>query len=311
MPGRTYATAVDGYRYAHNGQEKDNEIFDGALTAEHWEYDSRLGRRFETDPIVNESESPYACFNNNPIALSDPDGLWPGPGRRKKGGNHGSFQSKRRNHVHKNKGHVRRFFNNIGGAIKNGLSNFKRKLLHRLGHLDFNIGNHRIVSRRYRNITGFWNPFYHEKNSGNFNKNRDWGFSFGFRLGNFVFFDIEINRRARLENYFPGRNGFKDKHNSKFYFSIFYRVSEDDPTHIDQDYIKDQHVPLYTKLFKLPCVGAFVTFNPTDGIKDYKTLGLPGPVNESFLVDLVQGIRNMMLKIHKSSTVGAKRYKWF
>ena len=77
MPGRTYASTIGGYRYAHNGQEKDGEIFDGALSAEFWEYDSRLGRRWENDPVINDSESPYACFANNPIAMSDPDGLWP------------------------------------------------------------------------------------------------------------------------------------------------------------------------------------------------------------------------------------------
>ena len=78
MPGRTQPpSGVAGYRYAHNGQEKDNEIFDGALSAEFWEYDSRLGRRWEMDPITNASESSYATFANNPIAASDPDGLAP------------------------------------------------------------------------------------------------------------------------------------------------------------------------------------------------------------------------------------------
>ena len=39
-----------------------------------WEYDSRLGRRWNLDPIQLESESPYACFGNNPILYSDPNG---------------------------------------------------------------------------------------------------------------------------------------------------------------------------------------------------------------------------------------------
>jgi hypothetical protein len=60
-----------------NGQEEDNEIFQGAMGAEYWEYDSRIGRRWNIDPMVNESESPYACFNNNPILMNDPDGLAP------------------------------------------------------------------------------------------------------------------------------------------------------------------------------------------------------------------------------------------
>ena len=75
MPGRTYASTIGGYRYAHNGQEKDGEIFDGALSAEFWEYDSRLGRRWEVDPIIKEWESPYATFGNNPIYYNDVKGL--------------------------------------------------------------------------------------------------------------------------------------------------------------------------------------------------------------------------------------------
>jgi hypothetical protein len=228
MPGRTQSSTIGGYKYAHNGQEKDNEIFDGALTAEFWEYDSRLGRRFETDPIVNESESPYATFNNCPIALSDPDGLFPGPGHRKKGGNHGNFQSKRRNHVHKNKGHNGRFFHNI----KNGLSNLKQKFLHRLGHLDFNIGNHRVVSRRYRNITGFWNPFYHSSTGSHHNtffKNfplPHFGISIGLRLWNFVIFDIKIGEaEARWEDFFPGDAVGASGNKIKF----FYKIDSEDP----------------------------------------------------------------------------------
>ena len=57
-----------------NGQEKDDEIFQGAMTAEYWEYDSRLGRRWEMDPIIKTPESPYACFSDNPIFFSDPTG---------------------------------------------------------------------------------------------------------------------------------------------------------------------------------------------------------------------------------------------
>ena len=41
-----------GYRYGFNTQEKDDDVFIGAYTAEYWEYDSRLGRRWNLDPIV-------------------------------------------------------------------------------------------------------------------------------------------------------------------------------------------------------------------------------------------------------------------
>ena len=47
------------------------------MTAEFWEYDSRLGRRFNTDPVVYPWQSTYACFNNNPIYFIDPSGLEP------------------------------------------------------------------------------------------------------------------------------------------------------------------------------------------------------------------------------------------
>jgi hypothetical protein len=57
-----------------NGQEKDDEIAQGIYTAQFWEYDSRLGRRWNTDPVVHPWESPYACFANNPVWFSDVNG---------------------------------------------------------------------------------------------------------------------------------------------------------------------------------------------------------------------------------------------
>ncbi len=38
-------------------------------------YDSRIGRRWERDPVVDHSISPYATFANNPIMYADPLGL--------------------------------------------------------------------------------------------------------------------------------------------------------------------------------------------------------------------------------------------
>ncbi|MCP9751321.1 hypothetical protein EGI32_10095, partial [Ferruginibacter sp. HRS2-29] len=73
MPGRKF-DGGSGYRYGFNGQEKSDEIFDGSTTAEYWEYDSRIGRRWNLDPILKESESPYLCFSGSPIVLSDIDG---------------------------------------------------------------------------------------------------------------------------------------------------------------------------------------------------------------------------------------------
>ena len=68
--------AMGGYRYFFNGQEADNEVFgEGvSLTAEFWQYDSRLGRRWNVDPVFKVYESPYACFAGNPVTFADPNG---------------------------------------------------------------------------------------------------------------------------------------------------------------------------------------------------------------------------------------------
>ncbi len=65
-----------GYRYGFQGQEKDDEIVGKGnnYTAEFWQYDSRLGRRWNIDPVVKYHESPYAAFANNPIWFIDPNG---------------------------------------------------------------------------------------------------------------------------------------------------------------------------------------------------------------------------------------------
>lgn len=74
MPGRIYNSG--DYRFGFQGQEKDDEIggSGNSYTAEHWQYDSRLGRRWNTEPVVKPFESPYATFANNPIWFRDPNG---------------------------------------------------------------------------------------------------------------------------------------------------------------------------------------------------------------------------------------------
>jgi hypothetical protein len=64
------------YRYGFNGQEKSDEIkgSGNSYTAEFWEYDPRVGRRWNVDPVVKVHESPFACFSNNPIWFSDERG---------------------------------------------------------------------------------------------------------------------------------------------------------------------------------------------------------------------------------------------
>jgi len=61
------------YSYGMNTQEKDDEIYGvgNSYSAEYWQYDARLGRRWNVDPRPNPSVSVYACFGNNPLIFSD------------------------------------------------------------------------------------------------------------------------------------------------------------------------------------------------------------------------------------------------
>jgi hypothetical protein len=66
----------DRYRFGFNGQEKVNEIagVGNHNTAEFWEYDTRIARRWNLDPVVKPWESSYAAFNNSPIFKNDVKG---------------------------------------------------------------------------------------------------------------------------------------------------------------------------------------------------------------------------------------------
>ena len=74
MPGRKWNP--DAYRYGFGGHEMSNEIkgIGNSYTAEFWEYDPRLARRWNIDPVFKEYESPYAAFANNPVWNIDKDG---------------------------------------------------------------------------------------------------------------------------------------------------------------------------------------------------------------------------------------------
>ena len=73
MPGRKYQAANGLYRFGFNGQEKDDEVSGPGNTnsALFWEYDTRLGRRWNLDPVVKAWESSYSCFSGNPIFFVD------------------------------------------------------------------------------------------------------------------------------------------------------------------------------------------------------------------------------------------------
>jgi hypothetical protein len=70
MPGRKYDNGTE-YRYGFNKQEKSDEIAIGLTTALYWEYDSRIGRRWNIDPKPTIGMSDYSTFNNNPNSNSD------------------------------------------------------------------------------------------------------------------------------------------------------------------------------------------------------------------------------------------------
>ena len=70
MPWRKMQDA-DGYRYAYQGQEKDEETGKEAFQLRLW--DSRIGRWLSPDPY-GQFASPYLGMGNNPITYTDPDG---------------------------------------------------------------------------------------------------------------------------------------------------------------------------------------------------------------------------------------------
>ena len=70
MPGRNF-TATNEYRYGFNGQEKGDDAVSGNYTAQFWQYDSRIGRRWNEDPKPTVGISVYSTFFNNPISNMD------------------------------------------------------------------------------------------------------------------------------------------------------------------------------------------------------------------------------------------------
>ena len=74
IAGRGYSS--EAYRFGYNTQEKTDEISGPGNhnTATFWEYDTRLGRRWNQDPVVKPGQSSYACLNNSPIRILDPNG---------------------------------------------------------------------------------------------------------------------------------------------------------------------------------------------------------------------------------------------
>lgn len=79
MPSRHLYNWPNYYRFGYNGQMKEeNMTADGVHgthnTAMFWEYDTRLARRWNVDPVDQRSISGYSVMENNPIWKSDPLG---------------------------------------------------------------------------------------------------------------------------------------------------------------------------------------------------------------------------------------------
>lgn len=70
------SVAMSGYRYGYNGQEKSTEVYGegNSYTAEFWQYDARIGRRWNIDPKSTTGISDFSVLGNNPISNIDPKG---------------------------------------------------------------------------------------------------------------------------------------------------------------------------------------------------------------------------------------------
>ncbi|KOY84267.1 hypothetical protein AD998_21900 [bacterium 336/3] len=78
QPNRQY-TNSEAYRYGFNSHEKSEELGNGIYTAEFWEYDSKIARRWNLDPVSQTNISDYAVFKNSPILYKDSNGDIPIP----------------------------------------------------------------------------------------------------------------------------------------------------------------------------------------------------------------------------------------
>jgi hypothetical protein len=81
MPIYSIVCENDRYQYGYNGQMKTNEWagVGNHTTAQYWEYDTRIGRRGNIDPMFKKFPglSPYATNKDNPIEYNDPKGDCP------------------------------------------------------------------------------------------------------------------------------------------------------------------------------------------------------------------------------------------
>jgi hypothetical protein len=72
MKNRSFSASE--YRFGFNTQERESEINQDVYTAMFWEYDGRLARRWNLDPVVMAYLSSYCVLANNGILFVDPYG---------------------------------------------------------------------------------------------------------------------------------------------------------------------------------------------------------------------------------------------
>ncbi len=79
--GYSEGDLASGYRYGFNTQQKQDDIYGPGNhnTALYWEYDTRLGRRWNLDPVVFPYISRYATLDNSPFWKNDVNGDIPFP----------------------------------------------------------------------------------------------------------------------------------------------------------------------------------------------------------------------------------------
>jgi len=122
--GRTYQAETSvKYRFGMNTQEKDDEIYGkgNASSAEFWEYDTRLGRRWNLDPINRIWESRYSVFGNCPITNIDIKGNVWGNGKQMAKNYEKSVQDKKANLENANKTLNEELPNAIGDQEANAM----------------------------------------------------------------------------------------------------------------------------------------------------------------------------------------------
>jgi hypothetical protein len=74
----TLQNRLKDYSYGFNGMEMDDEVTGDkgtSYTAEYWQYDPRVARRWNVDPVVKHGASPYVTYSNSPIYMLDVKGL--------------------------------------------------------------------------------------------------------------------------------------------------------------------------------------------------------------------------------------------